>query len=237
MLNIYADESCRTAHRYLVLGGIVVEEPDEKLAILKFKDIRDKHKTYGEIKWEKVSKGKLPFYQDIAKTFFELNKKDILHFHSLCVDTHTFAKGHDPEMSFDKLMYQLLLHKFGRKYGDGEKLYAHLDERTAAQSPDFMRPMLNADLRKRGIANNPFKRIRFIRSHASELIQANDLLIGAIGSRKNGNHLKPGANSAKVALGEYISAAARDTTTFPILITSRFAKRFSLWNFQYSDRS
>lgn len=233
MLNIYADESCLT-HRYLVIGGISVEESDLKLATLRFMDIRHKHNTWAEAKWAKVSNKKLSFYQDYMKVFFELNSKDILHFHALYIDTHTFAKGHDPEVSFSKLVYQLLLHKFGRKYGDAHRLYAYLDERKTSENPEFMIPMLNADLHKRGIKTKPYKRIHYVKSHDHELIQVNDLIIGAVGSRKNGHHLVAGANVAKVTLGNEISAAAKTTAPYAWMITTRFAPRFSIWNFKYN---
>lgn len=238
MINIYADESCHTAHRYLVLGGIAVDESDRELAILKFKDVRYKHNTWGEVKWEKISKAKLPFYLDYAKIFFELNSVDILHFHALCVDTQQFIKGQDAEIGFNKLIYQLLLHKFGRKYGKDNRLHVYLDKRTTSQPPDFMRPILNAGIRKKyGLTDNPFRRITFIESNRSELIQMNDLLIGAIGSRKNEHHLKQDASKHKIAMGEYISRRSKETVTFPFQITSRFATRFSLWIFKYRKKS
>lgn len=236
MLKIYADESCHTAHRYLVLGGVAVEEENEKLALLKFNDIRHVHLTWGEAKWEKISKAKFPFYEQYTRTFFDLNAKDILHFHALCVDTRQFARGHNPEISFSKLIYQLLLHKFGRKYGKEHKLHVYLDKRTTTQAPDFMIPMLNADLRRYGILDDPFETIEFVDSGKSELIQANDLLIGAIGSRKNGHHLKPDASKPRTAIGDLIASSARKTAPIPLLVTSRFATRFSLWNFTYKKK-
>ncbi len=237
MVYIYADESCKDALQYLILGGICLELKHLDSALQKLTEVRDKHKTYGEVKWAKVSKTKFPFYLDFVDVFFELAKEDTLHFHSLIADTTTFnhrAHNHgDAEIGFNKLIFQLLLHKFGRRYGHKYRLYVHLDERVTKHSPDEMRPMLNASLRKYWeIPSNPFKRVTFQDSKSTDILQLNDLLIGAMGFVKNKHHLAENAAPHKINLAKHINDKI-GTLQGKIQPDSSNAWRFTVWNFSY----
>ena len=70
MISVYADESCKDNHKYLILGGICAEfeKIDEITSILS--DVRRAHNTYGEVKWGKVSKRKYKFYEDYVRKIF-----------------------------------------------------------------------------------------------------------------------------------------------------------------------
>jgi len=236
MVYIYADESCKDAHKYLILGGLCLEFKDVDPVLQALTNVRFHHNTHGEVKWIKVSNSKLQFYMDFVDVFFDFATTDVLHFHCLIADTTTFNhklhNGGDAEIGFNKLIFQLLLHKFGRNYGKNYSLYAHLDERVTKDSPDKMRPMLNAALRKREIGTNPFKRISFQNSKSTDILQLNDLLIGAIGFRRNGHHLRDGAAPHKVMLANHIRQRV-STVQGRIKANSSNAWRFTVWNFAY----
>ena len=153
MIGVYADESCKDNHKYLILGGICAEYERVGEITSSLTEVRRNHNTYGEVKWGKVSKAKYKFYEDYVNVFFDLCSKDILHFHFLSVDTSTFNhrlhNGGNSELGFDKLTYQLLLHKFGAKYGKDNKIQVYLDERTTKNNPNLMTDILNAGLSKK----------------------------------------------------------------------------------------
>ncbi len=64
---IYIDETSQTKHHYLVLGGIIVH----KSYLERFSDIirraRSPELPHGEMKWEKVSRSKLPAYKRVIQ--------------------------------------------------------------------------------------------------------------------------------------------------------------------------
>jgi hypothetical protein len=156
---------------------------------------------------------------------------------ALYVDTQTFNHGRwnsgSAEMGFNKLIYQLLLHRFGRKYGRAHRLVVHLDDRTTRHNPDDLRPMLNADLRRRwGVTTDPFRQIAFIDSKASELIQLNDLLVGTIGFKKNLHDQRPGCAPHKIELCRHIVLRAPENEK-PHRLNARAARRFAVWPFRY----
>ena len=77
---IYCDESCQdvftsqhTKCQYMLIGGVWL--PAEKRGIFKneLRSIREKHKMFSEIKWNKISLSKINFYIDLINYFFDKN--------------------------------------------------------------------------------------------------------------------------------------------------------------------
>lgn len=239
MLHVYADESCTSGQKYLALGGIGLKRSLVEPTVARIQRVRETFGTHGEVKWQKVSKAKLDFYKAYVDVFFDASAKDEMSFRALYVDTHTFNhhrfNGGDSEIGFNKLIYQLLLHKFGRTYGSRHRLHVYLDHRATKQSPDYLRPMLNSHLAKWSVRHNPFRRIEFLDSKASELIQLNDLLVGVVGFLKNEQHKRPECAPHKIALSEYIvSRALRNE--YPNRLDSQLASKFAVWPFAFEKR-
>ena len=226
----YIDESSQTAHRYLVLGGVVVPTAKASDINLDIQQIRPPElDNNGEMKWTKVSKSKLPAYIRLVDLFFEPQFANGPHFHSLVVDTHRidnrrYNEG-DREIGFSKEIYQLA-RKFGRLYGGLFHIY--LDHRDTNQPPDKVRTILNFGIRKGGDSRDwPYRRMQFRKSHDTPLIQVADIFSGAIAYQLNGHHLVAEASPAKRELSNYIfeKAGIRD-------ITVDTAKRgkFTVWH-------
>ena len=116
---VYIDESSHTAHRYLVLGGIIAEIGDARAASESIARARLPELPQRTMKWGKVSKAKLPAYIRVVNTFFEQPKTMTLDFHCLVVDTtkqkHNIYNLGSREIGFNKEIYQLAM-KFGRNY-------------------------------------------------------------------------------------------------------------------------
>jgi len=239
ILHVYADESCTGGQQYLALGGIALDEAFVPDILGKLKAVRDKHATFGEVKWQKVSKAKLDFYRDFVDVFFDASVEDNMSFYALYVDTHTFNhhkyNGGEAEIGFNKLIYQLLLHKFGRKYGGNRKIKVFLDDRTTKHDPEDMRPMLNNDLTKWGVRGDPFRQIRFRDSKICDLIQLNDLLVGTVGFKRNLRDKVPGCAPHKITLAEHIVLRALENEK-PHRLNSAQAKRFAVWPFKFKGR-
>jgi hypothetical protein len=67
-----------------------------------------------------------------------------------------------------------------------------------------------------GVDNDPFKSIRFVSSDQSRLIQAVDVVTGAIAFEKNGNHNAKDASPTKVALWHHVKTILKlDTLAHP----------------------
>lgn len=216
----------------MVLSGIIAEYEEIHQALNEFSIIRKKHNLSKELKWTKISNNKLDAYMEIVDKFFELNQRDILHFHSIIIDTykldHCKYNNGNSEIGFSKFIYQLLM-KFGRLYSPKGNLYTYLDKRNTRQSLDELRNILNNGIAKRHkINSSPYKRLVFRCSKKTELLQINDIILGAISSRKNKHHLAANASPAKNSLSEKVLNMAGISDHIPD--TPYGKKRFTTWN-------
>src|SRR5450759_2679614 len=88
---IYIDESSQNNHRFLVIGAILVMQQDSSslcdlIMKARLPDLPEK-----EAKWGKVSNFKLKAYRRLVDIVFD--KPDLVHFHSLFVDTTRIDHG------------------------------------------------------------------------------------------------------------------------------------------------
>jgi hypothetical protein len=234
MRDIYADESSQTKHRFLALGALTARTDTVPEIIRAIQAARLPSLPQGEMKWTKVSSGKLEAYRSVVDAFFSLSDQDLLHFHAILIDTsrlnHARFNQGDKEIGFSKMVFQLL-NKHCRLYP--ERLYAYLDSRTTRQSLDDLKMILNRNAsRKHSRTDNPFRRVVFRDSKQSDLLQLNDVLLGSVAWVKNGHGNRSEASSSKNDLASYIMSKA-DLRSLDIN-TPPSRKRFTIWNFKLS---
>lgn len=239
LYDIYADESRQNKDRFMVLGGIITPSANIQAIDDTMAKFRDETNMRSELKWSKVSNQKFAEYKRFVDFFFSLNDNDKFHFHCLVVDNHKinhhrYNQG-DKEVGFYKFYYQLLLHKFGRPYGKDNSLHVRLDHRTTPYSLDDLKLVLNNGYKKaKHSTHEPFRSVEPRNSKNSELMQINDIILGAISSCRNGVHLLAETRQSKRDLAAYVleKAGIKDTA----INTPRRMQRFSIWNFQMRKR-
>lgn len=238
MLDIYVDESCQSGHRYLVIACVITSTSNVHPILEKLKEARQAANLHKELKWVKVSKGKLAGYKLIVDAVFDLIKpvggtQSSMHFHSIVIDTsqinHAKFNGGSSEIGFNKFVYQLIC-KAGLRYKDQQPFYVYLDDRTTKHGLDELKKVLNNGFAKEsGTTARPFHRLTFRDSHKADLIQIADLFAGAIGYTKNEHDKAENAGPAKKELAQYIAAKAGRSITN----NTPFAQNwFRIWNLQ-----
>ncbi len=235
--HIYADESRQCQDRFMVLGGIIVEADDVPGFEGMMAKFRHETKMSAELKWTKVTNQKFHEYQLFLRYFFSLLNADRVHFHCLIVDAQLtdhrkFNQG-DKEIGFYKFYYQLLLHSFGKRYcrqGEDDRFILHLDQRTTHYKLGTLKTVLNNGMKKKfQIDTQPFRSVEPKNSKESELIQINDIVVGAIGFQKNGYEFRPGTRQSKKDLVAFIAQEARIPN---LKDNTRFGNHhFTIWNF------
>jgi hypothetical protein len=227
VVEIYADESSQTKHRYLVLGGIAVRLTEsaklrDLISSARLPDLPAK-----EAKWTKVSLAKLAAYKRIVDVLFD--NPDLVHFHSLFVDTtqlddRLFNDG-SRDIGFNKEIYQLAL-KFARLYGTS-LFHLYPDYRETTQTPEELRLILNRGLLKKQDKRDwPFRRCQFRDSKTTLSLQLVDVIIGGLAYKLNGHGELPNASPAKIELSDYILKRAKISDLFKG--TDR-AGEFTIW--------
>lgn len=179
--NIYCDESChleKDKQKAMVLGAVWC--PIEKIKEIskRIKEIKERHglKRNFEIKWTKISPAKTAFYADIVDYFFD---NDDLHFRCLVVVDKSKVNHCDFGQTHDEWYYKMYFDLLKVILEPTEKYNIYLDIKDT-RSADKLKRL------KEILCNNmyDFKReiidnVQNIRSHESELMQLNDLLLGA----------------------------------------------------------
>jgi hypothetical protein len=223
---IYVDESSQTKHRFSVLGATAVPLEASAELTRRLQAARLPELPASELKWTKVSRGKMAAYQRTVDVFFDLTEPQ---FHAVVVDTtkldhHRYNQG-SREIGFNKELYQLLM-KCGRLYGGNFHVY--LDRRSTHEATEELRLILNRGIRKQGDQRDwPYRRLHFRDSHDVAALQLTDLLVGAVAFRTNGHHQIAGAAPAKVWLSEHVLKRAGVTNA---LSDTSIRGKFTIWH-------
>lgn len=182
--NLYCDESRHTsdpADNYAVIGAICCPRAKKRELVHSIHRLRAVHRTQGEMGWSRVSPNKLEFYLAVQELF--LRSPD-LSFRCLVVDKrrldHDRFNHGDVELGFYKLYYQLLVHWLAP--GSAYRIYLDWQQNCERGRFVTLRTILATKLSGRARVES----LEPVESHAVELVQLTDLLIGAVGYAWNG---------------------------------------------------
>ena len=202
--NIYCDESCHLENDHqvvMVLGAVWT--PLDAVADLaeKARAIKRAHGLASdfELKWTKVSAGRLDYYQAVLEWFWS---EPSLHFRALLVpdkdklDHARFNQTHDEW--YYKTYFGLLNTIIAPKHQ--YRVYIDIkDTRGRAKIAKLHQVLSNAQY---DFARTIIERVQVVRSHEVELIQLADFLIGVVSYANRGLT----SNAAKVAIVERLRA-------------------------------
>lgn len=220
---VYCDESRpdlfaskKSDARFLVIGSLWLpaERRDQYKAELHH--LRDRHRVGGEFKWQKISPSRREFFEEVVSWFFIQGEH--LRFRCIAVDRSQvdlrLYHEDDQELGFYKFYYQLLHHWI-------------LDFNEYSVFVDFKwnrrRDRLHVLRRCLDAANLSSKvlRVQAVRSEESVLVQAADVLTGAVSRRLNrvpqGSNAKNAvANAVEQHLGHAIRRTAKSEQKFNV---------------------
>lgn len=219
---VYCDEahpdvftSTKPRARFLMIGSLWLpaslrNEMKNKILLL-----REKHQTWGEIKWSKVSPNRKDFYIELIDLFCDY--KDNLRFRCIAVDrTQVDLKLHnnDGELGFYKFYYQLL-HHWILDFNDYRIFCDAKSNRDLKRLPVLKRCLTRANL------TSKISDIQSLHSREVVLIQICDLLLGAASSRinetlKNGTAKESVVKQLEEKLGKTLAPTYKGEEKFNI---------------------
>lgn len=213
MRDIYLDESSTSGQKWMVLGCLIV--PTEKVSelVTSIRTVTHQHQTFGELKWTKVSRAKAALYFDVVNVVFDAIDAGDVQFHSLVIDTHQVNHGRfnngSKEIGYNKFAYQLLS-KAASRNSSFAPFYVYMDDRNNALGLTELRATLNNTYsRDECPGARPFHRVVFRDSKTTSVLQACDLLTGAIAFQRNGYDKLQSAAPFKCALAMEIARRGR----------------------------
>lgn len=213
----FADESSITNARYSLVGGTAIGSFRLLSVYKRMWEFRKEHQMFAELKWSKVSNQKYDAYQDLVEIYFEFLEAGILSFHVTTFDNHMWKhqryNDSDPDIGLSKNYYQLILHQYISVFGDLASLYVCLDRRLSSTPLEKLQRILNAGAAKDyGLTFGPVRTLESRDSKKDDLLQMNDVILGAVAAVKNERHTDEATRKAKVDLAELVLKKARMTT-------------------------
>ncbi len=226
-IRIYSDESRHKNERFLLLGGLWVEEENIPMVENGIKDLRKKHgyinsqgrhiDFLGEFKWTKVSDKYIAVYKELVDLFFEWINKDTFRFCTMLIDTKNpivTEYSNIKKEGYFKFLYQLYFQNsripavykiFPDRITNPTQHNVDIETLDKCLDAAFFKkfiPLINPGEKPgwKGFVNN----ITPVDSKRNQCIQLIDVIIGAIGYLQNGLYKKPDAKKAKVELMKYI---------------------------------
>jgi hypothetical protein len=219
---VYCDESNTDGHKPHPVYGAILVSLDHILEVQReIKEWRQREDMHGELKWEKVRGGlKLKKYKSLVDLLFSLGRqRRLLQFKAIVLDTRapeyrTFSQG-DEELGFYKFYYHWLLRYFARfPVEHGCPLRVIIDERYLYKDTTdpytLLKILLNRGIRREfQTTTDVVTKVEPLNSKRSDLLQAADVLMGAVGFHNQDFHLLPNPKKEKVELARYIALKLR----------------------------
>lgn len=195
VFSVYCDESChleRDESSVMTLGAVWCPKDQKKSVARDLKALKKKHSLASnfEIKWTKVSDGKLDFYLDLVRFFFDDPR---LNFRGLVIPKEGLnheAHGQDHDDFYYK-MYYLLLNKLP-SLGRNFEVFIDIKDTCSQEKVDKLKEIL--------AHKTFFEKIQQVDSKELIALQLADLLIGALSFHQRGLYSIGGASKAKKAI-------------------------------------
>lgn len=236
--DIYCDESRQDLlvnkemisenNKYACIGGILVSRSKRNELKNKIKKLKEKHSVFGELKWGTVSENKIEFYKEIIDLFFEFEEEVLFRtvvINSVDVDNKMF-NNNDAELGYYKFYYQLIYHWI-ELTGDSQSIYyIYTDFKTNKVNNrlEVMRGLLNM------VCISSIKLIQAINSKESEILQMQNILMGAVGYKYNFG--KYGKSKAKMEIVRHIESYLGHS----IRETKKNEKKFNVFNIRLKNK-
>lgn len=225
---IYCDESCHLENDHsevMGLGATWTNRNKVKLLSQQIRDIKQRHNAYGELKWTKVSKSRIDFYQELVDWFFS---NDSINFRC-CIIPDKKSLNHNTfnDGSHDKFYYKMLFSLINKILSPLEKNEIFIDIKDT-------RSRFKVRELKTILCNNQYdftgesiSKIQQARSHELELMQLADFLLGAVVYC----HRKLDSNTTKIAISRRIE---RHLGRSLLLSTPLHHKKFNIFVWSHS---
>jgi len=183
---VYCDEampelftSKKPGGQYLMIGSLWLPATIRGELKIKIRQLREKHNTWGEIKWTKVSPARLSFYLNLIDLY--VSYKLELRFRCIAVDrtlVNMALHENDKELGFYKFYYQLL-HHWILDFNNYNIFCDTKINRNTTRLQILKHCLQHANISS--IIND----VQSLPSKQVVLIQLSDLLLGAANSRIN----------------------------------------------------
>jgi len=199
--NLFVDESCHLEHDripVMCIGYVKVPHRVYKNLYRIFNDLKTKHKTPGEIKWNKFSKSRLPLYKELVNFFL----KTPIEFRAVLVKYKDRLNNEDYNQGSHDNFYYKMTYYLLRPNPPGIEYRVFLDIKDTRGKEKLRK--IEQIFQNHHNGKSPFVHFQHLRSHENVFFQLTDLFIGAITykTRVENKELEP--NESKMEFINYL---------------------------------
>lgn len=236
---IFCDESGIGSHRYMTIGGVLLNKNSYNDINDTFDKGRQQLNMTSELKFSKITSQKINEYLAFSNYIFSLIDNDYIHFRCIVIDTNTLDKKQDKELTFHKLYYQLIYNCFIREIlSDDNEIHLYFDQRSTSYNLNDFKGILQNHISRDNacgkVGYQHIKSVEYRDSKKENLVQIADLLTGCINFRTNNKQLLANTREAKINfVEEIVKKSGIDDwhKSTPINV-----KRFKIWHWKPRDK-
>jgi len=182
MFNVYCDESCHLEHdwqKVMILGAVWCPLEKARETAQSIRAIKEKHGLSRgfEIKWTKVSPGKVDFYIDLIDYFFT---EPDLHFRALIAADKDRLQHKAYGQSHDEWYFRMYFTMLKAIFRPNASYRIYLDIKDTRSAPKVRKLQDVLCNNVYDFSREIIQKVQTVRSHEVEQIQLADLLIGAV---------------------------------------------------------
>lgn len=203
-INIYSDESRHLSNQgpYMLVGSVWCYSEHTDSIRDKISLVKRKHgiPPRREIKWTKVSKAKISYYEDLIRLFFD---EDELNFRATVIPKGQLRHdlfGQSVDEFYYKMQYVMLTNIIRKRVGNFRIFLDYKDTWSYVKSQRLVEYLKQ----KTDFANRTFS-AQPVRSYESSLLQIADLLIGAVAAKNAADVSSQSAKGKLIKLIEELS--------------------------------
>lgn len=248
-IHVYCDETgTHGGARKYVIGSLWMPRKWDRALSTIINEVQAQARDLSEIKWTKTTRFTLPQYQEIGRaTLNILAKEPRARYRAIVIDksvlNHRVFNRGDPELGFYKFYWQLLFHEIECRFDYlrwSEQFSIWVDQRSDNQPARLGR--LTHILRhtcqtriKRCQTTDPIRQVLAADSKAFRVMQACDLITGAIGAECNRTELGEAKRTLLQFLCHQRTGRARGIS-WPASPPGR-RSAFNVWHWRPSETS
>ena len=240
--HIYVDETSKSS-AYFGVGAIFCrrDAAEEIAAFISGAVKSHKQRPDKEIYWSELKGHLLPLYSEVgcALISFAQKPKPKMRYRALMVESRRVDRTVDTKANREDILAKFiftLVYGFAREFGANIGYHVFIDSPGGEEARSVaIECMLNNRCKSQlGFDNKPFKTVKFVRSERSRVIQATDLVTGAIAYETNGLHRVAGAAKYRYHLwADMLAASKLQSFAAP---TKFWPKLFQIQHFDF-DKS
>jgi hypothetical protein len=242
VFNIYVDESSKNGHTYFAVGAILCEQQSAGYIESHINQLVTayKHPPNKEIHWKdlKNSRDHVALYSAIGTSlisFTQVNPKRMRYSSLIGESRHILrdrSKGETIDDVIAKFVFTLVFQLI-KAVGMSVHYNVYIDLPNGDERSDVRTLCsLNNEIEtKLGGKDGPVKSVNLVRSEASRLIQATDLITGVVAYEMNGRHLMGAKEHKRKVHADMLAQSNLPTFAAP---TTRRHPQFQIWHFDFS---